>query len=538
MNNHSDIAGSAVLKELLLEVAGERSLQGLLQLIVTRVAAMPHVALTRIWLIEPGDICDSCMLRDECRDRTRCLHLVASAGQSIVDESVRWNRLNGQFRRFPIGVRKVGHVAATGDAVVVWDTAKDVQWVAEPDWVRAESIRGLASQPLVFRGEVLGVLAVFMRTPVVMEELIWHRMLADHAAAAIAHARAFEEIDHLKRQLEIENEYLREEVATEGAFGEMIGSSPALRNTTRQIEVVADTDSNVLITGESGTGKELVAREIHRRSGRRDGPMIKVNCAAVPRELYESEFFGHVKGAFSGAVRDRAGRFEAADGGTLFLDEVGEIPLELQGKLLRVLQEGTFERVGEAVTREVNVRIIAATNRNLREEVDAGRFREDLFYRLNVFPIEVAPLRQRKEDIADLARQFLEVTCRRMNRPQLRLIKATIESLGRYDWPGNVRELQNVIERAIITSDGPSLRVELPNSAGRDNATAQPTESDADRIYTDAELRRLQRANIIQALKATDGKVSGPDGAAALLGIKPSTLSSRIKSMGIQWVVQ
>ena len=538
MSDHAGIAGSAALKELLLEVAAERSLQGLLQLIVTRVAAMAHVAMARIWLIDPGDICDACALRDECRDRTRCLHLVASAGQSILDESIRWDRLDGAFRRFPIGVRKVGHVAATGDAVVVWDTAKDMQWVAAPDWVRAESIRGLASQPLVFRGEVLGVLAVFMRTPVVMDELIWHRMLADHAAAAIAHARAFGEIERLRRQLELENEYLREEVEIEGAFGEIIGSSPALRNTTRQIEVVADTDSNVLITGESGTGKELVAREIHRRSARRRGPLIKVNCAAIPRDLYESEFFGHVEGAFSGAVRDRAGRFEAADGGTLFLDEVGEIPIDLQSKLLRVLQEGTFERVGEAVTHKVDVRIVAATNRDLLQEVESGRFRQDLYYRLNVFPIAVAPLRQRREDIPDLAGQFLDSICRRMNRPRPRLTRGAIEALRRYDWPGNVRELQNVIERAIITSRGPSLRIDLPDASKRRDEAAGPADAEPDHIYTDAELRRLERANIVRALRATNGRVSGPGGAASLLGTKPSTLASCMRSMDIRRVVQ
>ena len=538
MPDRVDSLGSSELKALLLDLTAERSLDGLLQLIVTRVAAMSHVAMCRIWLIEDGDICDTCPLRAECPDQTRCLHLVASAGQSIVDESIQWDRLDGGFRRFPLGVRKVGHVAVTGDAVVVWDTAKDMKWVADADWVARESIRGMAAQPLVFRGEVIGVLAVFTRIPVVMDELIWHRMLADHAASAIVNARAFAEIDHLKRQLELENEYLREEVATGGAFGEIIGSSMALRNTIRQIETVAGTDANVLITGESGTGKERVAREVHRRSGRNKGPMIKVNCAAIPRDLYESEFFGHVEGAFSGAVRDRAGRFEAADGGTLFLDEVGEIPLELQGKLLRVLQEGTFERVGEANTRRVDVRIVAATNRNLRQEVDAGHFREDLYYRLNVFPIEVAPLRQRKEDIAELTKQFLENTCRRMSRPQLRLTKATAEDLRRYDWPGNVRELQNVIERAVITSTGQTLRVQLPRHGNTQSDASSPTESQDESVLTDSQLCQLERKNILLALKKSGGRVSGPNGAASLLGIKPSTLSSRIKSMGIRWIAQ
>jgi len=530
--------GSSELKALLLDLTAERSLDGLLQLIVTRVAAMSHVAMCRIWLIDDGDICSTCPLRADCPDQTRCLHLVASAGQSIVNESIRWDRLDGRFRRFPLGVRKVGHVAVSGDAVVVWDTNKDMKWIVDADWVDRESIRGMAAQPLVFRGEVIGVLAVFMRIPVVMDELIWHRVLADHAASAIVNARAFAEIDHLKHQLELENEYLREEVAAEGAFGEIIGSSVALRNTIRQIETVADTDANVLITGESGTGKELVAREIHRHSGRRKGPMIKVNCAAIPRDLYESEFYGHVEGAFSGAIRDRAGRFEAADGGTLFLDEVGEIPLELQGKLLRVLQEGTYERVGEANTRRVDVRIVAATNRNLRQEVDTGHFREDLYYRLNVFPIEVAPLRQRKEDIAELTRQFLEKTCRRMNRPQLRLTKATVQALRRYDWPGNVRELHNVIERAVITSAGPALRVQTPSPDQTQSGAPPQDEPQDERVLTDSQVLQLERNNILLALKKSDGRVAGPNGAATLLGIKPSTLASRIKAMKIRWVAQ
>jgi transcriptional regulator with GAF, ATPase, and Fis domain len=244
----------------------------------------------------------------------------------------------------------------------------------------------------------------------------WLRMIADHAAAAIATARAFEQIETLQKGLELENEYLREEVTRAGAFGELIGQSPALEAVARQIDLVAPTDSGVLILGESGTGKELVAREIHRRSHRAGKPLIKVNCAAVPRELYESEFFGHARGAFTGALRDRAGRFELADNGTLLLDEVGEIPLELQAKLLRVLQEGELERVGEEHTRRVNVRLVTATNRDLRAEAEAGRCRQNLYYRLSVFPVELPPLRKRKEDIPLLAEHFLRLSARKLGR--------------------------------------------------------------------------------------------------------------------------
>ncbi len=529
---------SDAFKALLLEIATERSLADLLELIVRRVAAMDSVAMCRIWLIEPGDICHTCHFRSECRDQTRCLHLVASAGQSTVDPSLQWRQLDGRFQRFPIGIRKIGHVAATGEAVNIRDTRRDMKWVAVPEWVQAEAIQSLTSQPVIFRGEIMGVFAVFSRKTVVEDDLIWHRMLADHAAAAIAHARAFEEIERLQRRLELENEYLREEVETEGAFGEILGTSPTLRDTTRQIAVVAATDANVLITGESGTGKELVAREIHRHSNRKHHPLIRVNCAAIPHDLYESEFFGHVRGAFSGAVRDRAGRFEAADGGTLFLDEIGEIPLSLQVKLLRTLQEGTFERVGDTKTRRVDVRIIAATNRDLQQEVDEGRFRQDLFYRLNVFPIAVAPLRQRTEDIGILAKSFMEQTCQRLNRPPLRLTQGTLASLRQYDWPGNVRELQNLIERAVITSTGRSLRIDLPSNKKTDEATPSSKAPETTAVLTEAELRKLERDNVLRALAQTDGKVSGPDGAAALLGMKSSTLSSRIKAMKIRWIAQ
>ncbi len=252
-----------------------------------------------------------------------------------------------------------------------------------------------------------------------------------------------------RRRAERQIAYLQEEVETAKALGPMVGRSLALRKVREQIAVVAPTDAGVLIVGESGTGKELVARAIHADSPRKDRPMVSVNCASVPRELFESEFFGHRKGAFTGASQDRMGRFELADGGTLFLDEVSEIPQALQSKLLRALQEGEFERVGENRTRRIDVRIIAATNRDLAREMEAQRFRPDLYYRLNVFPIEVAPLRHRKDDIALLAALFLERACARLNLPPARLTPDNLRQLERYDWPGNVRELQNIIERAV-----------------------------------------------------------------------------------------
>jgi transcriptional regulator with GAF, ATPase, and Fis domain len=385
------------------------------------------------------------------------------------------------------------------------------------------------------RGEVLGVLGIFARGAVGPDCMDWLRAIADGAAAAIATARAFERIEELTRRLERENEYLREEVTRAGAFGELVGRGPALEAVARQIDLVAPTDAAVLILGESGTGKELVAREVHRRSGRSVRPLIKVNCAAVPRELYESEFFGHARGAFTGALRDRAGRFELADGGTLFLDEVGEIPLDLQAKLLRVLQEGELERIGEERTRKVDVRLIAATNRDLRAEAEAGRFRQDLYYRLSVFPIELPPLRKRAEDIPVLAEHFLALATRRLGRPRPRLTLANVQQLQRYHWPGNVRELQHVIERAVIIADGARLAIELPAdpAAASHEARPSPIHDHDDRVFTDAEVRRLEEDNIRAALRRTGGRVSGAGGAAELLGIKPTTLASRIKALGL-----
>ncbi len=523
------------LKELLLEMAQERSMPVLLRLVVERLSVMTGVALARVWLVAPGDICSSCGMRPECPDQTSCLHLVASAGRSEKGRGEEWSRLDGDFRRFPLGVRKVGKVASTGAAVYVPDIAADSQWIARPEWARREGIQGFDGQPLLFRGEVLGVLAAFTFAPVPEDGHDWLRLIADHAATAIANARAFEEVERLRRLVELENEYLREEVVEAQSFGEIVGTSSALRTVIEQIELVAPTDASVLVLGESGTGKELVAREIHKRGSRCDRPMVKVNCASVPRELYESEFFGHVRGAFTGAVRDRSGRFELADGGTLFLDEVGEIPLELQSKLLRVLQEGSYERVGSDRTHTTDVRIIAATNRDIKAEVAAGRFRQDLYYRLNVFPIEVAPLRDRKEDIPILATGFAEQVARKLNCEGPRLTQGAVLELQRYDWPGNVRELQNIIERAVITSRCGTLSFDLPQASLEPSASATSLRAElVSEVVPDAEMRRREMENTRAALLECDWRVQGPNGAASLLGIKPTTLASRIKKFGLK----
>ncbi|MFT5676564.1 MAG: transcriptional regulator with GAF, ATPase, and Fis domain, partial [Paraglaciecola sp.] len=307
--------------------------------------------------------------------------------------------------------------------------------------------------------------------------------------------------------------------------------SPAVQHMVRQIELVAPTDANVLITGESGTGKELIARAIHEVSTRKARPLIRVNCAAIPTELFESEFFGHVKGAFSGAISDRAGRFELADGATIFLDEVGEIPVQLQSKLLRVLQEQQFERVGDSKTCYVDVRVIAATNQNLKSLVEKGKFREDLYFRLNVFPVESPPLRNRLEDLPTLTKHFIEKICSRSNKERPKVSLAQLEHLKAYHWPGNIRELENIIERQVILSSDNKLYFDFLSSAI--TAPTLVSQVQPAHIVNEAQKIRLGVSSIELALKQASGKIYGESGAAAILGLKPTTLASRIKKYNI-----
>ena len=344
---------------------------------------------------------------------------------------------------------------------------------------------------------------------------------------------AYAEIKALKEQLEQERDYLRDEIDVGTNFGEIIGQSTALKRTLAKVEAVASTSAGVLILGESGVGKEMIARAIHFKSDRSDKPLIKVNCASIPKDLFESEFFGHVRGAFTGAHKDRIGRMQLANGGTLFLDEVGEIPMALQGKLLRALQEQEFERVGDDQTTKVDVRVIAATNRDLEEEVAAGRFREDLYYRISVFPVELPPLRNRVADIVPLAIHFLDLICTELGRDSLALTKQHAVMLQKQYWPGNVRELRNVIERAVILTKGARLRLDL--AIGSATKVATTIESDETvQFLTEEEFREKEKQNLVAALRSADWHIWGPDGAAALLGIKPSTLSYRMNAFGIR----
>jgi PAS domain S-box-containing protein len=376
------------------------------------------------------------------------------------------------------------------------------------------------STPVISGGSIIGSVVVF-------RDITERQMTQQRLQSAM------EELRELKQRLEQQNAYLQEEILIEHHYREIVGQSEPILTIIKQIDVVGPTDASVLIHGESGTGKELIARAIHQSSRRSDSPLIRVNCAAIPAELFESEFFGHVRGAFTGAMRDRVGRFELADGGTLFLDEIGEIPLELQSKLLRVLQEGQFERVGEERTRKVDVRIITATNRDLLAEVKAKRFREDLYFRLNVFPILSPALRERPEDIPLLASHFVKQICSRLGRPPARLRKTDVERMQSYNWPGNIRELQNIIERALITSKGQDLLLDMPVGQAAAVGQAQADLPQVSGILTEVQLRALEKDNLNAALAASDGKIFGKDGAAALLGVKPTTLASRLKRFGI-----
>ena len=499
--------------------------------------ARANLICFQVWLVDKGDLCSVCPQRPNCPDQTRCLHLAIGGGNSISNSEERVLHCVDHNTRMPLGVGLVGKVAATGQQLVLNGFDSRPAELAGLDWLEQDQIRAFSGSPIMYKGEVLGVMASFMREAIPDEARPWSQIFADHIGGAIANARAFEEIQRLKGQLEQQNTYLQEEVVEAKAFGDLVGQSAALRQIVSQIDLVAPTDASVLVLGETGTGKELVAYEIHRRSRRKDKPLVRVNCASIPKELYESEFFGHARGAFTGAVKDRAGRFETAEGGTIFLDEIGEVPLEVQAKLLRVLQEKNYERVGEDRTRHADVRVVAATNRDLKKEVAAGRFREDLYYRLHVFPIHVTALKEREDDIPLLAKHFVELSVKELGCAKPRLTRAGVIRLQNYDWPGNVRELRNVIERAVILARGGPLHFELPvTDSAPMPAPPKPAHENGSGhgVITEAEMQRLERDNLIAGLDRTGWKIRGSDGAAELLGVKPTTLLARMKKMGLR----
>jgi len=393
------------------------------------------------------------------------------------------------------------------------------------DIMAREGLRSLCSVPIVSHGNTLGTLNLGSRRDGFFTDgdLHFFAQAADQVAIALENALSFQRIEELNARLAEEKVYLEDEIRTDNRFEEIVGQSRVLKAVLKQVETVAPTDSTVLIYGETGTGKELLARAIHDLSARRQGTFVKLNCAAIPTGLLESEMFGHEKGAFTGAIAQRIGRFELAHRGTMFLDEVGEIPLELQTKLLRVLQEREFERLGSSRTIRTDARLVAATNRGLAAMVEERQFRADLYYRLNVFPITVPPLRERREDIPLLVRYFVQQYARRMNRRITNIPADAMQAMTRYQWPGNIRELQNFVERAVIISPGPTLQAPVRELKG-----PKSTSSPAALTLADAESEAIQRA-----LRESGGRVGGPQGAAAKLGMKRTTLQAKMRKLGI-----
>jgi formate hydrogenlyase transcriptional activator len=426
------------------------------------------------------------------------------------------------------GETPFGWVIQSQQPLIIPDIAGETRWPETMDHIRGRGYASFCLLPLTTARARLGALLFGCHKPVAYTTTDADLMgeVAKLVAIAVENALAFEKIAQLNEKLAEERLYLEDEIRTEHPFEEIIGNSSALQRALQPVEVVASTDSTVLLLGETGTGKELLARAIHDRSRRREHTLVKINCAAIPSGLLESELFGHEKGAFTGAIAQKIGRFEVANGGTLFLDEVGEIPLELQPKLLRILQEQEFERIGSTKTIKVDVRLIAATNRDLLRMVEEHRFRDDLYYRLNVFPIHIPPLRERPEDIPALVRYLVQRLARPMNRQVEVIPSETMEALRRYPWPGNVRELANLVERAMIFSTGRTLEVPIEELKSR-RPPAAKIENGGTTLHS------LERAHILRALEEANWVLGGPKGAAAQLGMKRTTLQYRMQRLGI-----
>jgi formate hydrogenlyase transcriptional activator len=478
------------------------------------------------------------------------------AGFSLYVPERKTFRLLATESEFPSDYFRVGLELRRGEGISTWvfdhhqpvlrrDLEKEQQYPNDRRHL-ADGIYSYCVVPLIIRGKSIGTLNVASRTRNQYSErdLEFLQEVASQVALAVENMQSYQEIAALKARLEKENVYLQEEIRTEHNFAEIVGNSPALLAVLRKVEQVAPTDSTVLICGETGTGKELIARAIHNRSARKDHPLVKVNCSAISAGLVESELFGHVKGAFTGALERRSGRFELADGGTIFLDEVGELPLETQVKLLRVLQEREFEPVGSSEPVRVNVRVIAATNRNLEESIKTGSFRDDLFYRLNVFPVELPPLRERRSDISKLATFFVFHYSKKLGKNIEGISQDTMDRISGYSWPGNVRELQNVIERAVILCQQPILELKpdlapisarglLPQAPeGLSEAEAATYSGPASPALST--LKDVERGYIMAVLKQTGGVVEGPNGAARILNLHPNTLRHRMSRLGIK----
>ena len=522
-------ASLEMLRGITRQMATADDLETVLDSIVSALQEQHHTVLTRIFLLMNDHECAICRKRIDAGEQKasdeRVLHLVAAAGVAPDPPDL--------FHRIPLD---------SGLPVAVMARTRRSYFI--DDWRKSEEFRnvspvaslwtamgvvGVAGYPLEANGELIGGIGYLARRTLTREEFEVLGIFADQAAMTIKTAYLFQELARHKDRLQVENAYLQDELRLDRGFEDIVGQSPALSAVLRKVRQVAPVETTVLLTGETGTGKELVARAIHEGSPRKARPMIKINCGAIPQGVVESELFGHERGAFTGALQKRIGRFELADKGTLFMDEVGELPLDTQVKLLRVLQEQEFERVGSTQPMKVDVRLIAATNRDLETEIAAGRFRPDLFYRLNVFPIRVPPLRERAGDIPGLVDYFLAQFQRKLGKPLRGVDARSMEQLQRYSWPGNIRELQNVLERACVLANDPivsigeTLRASAATPASGSGANPRP-------VLT---LEESERAHIRRALTAAGGRVHGPNGAAELLGINPSTLRSRMQKLGI-----
>jgi transcriptional regulator with GAF, ATPase, and Fis domain len=479
-------------------------------------------ALARVWLVGPGDLCAGCAMLRECPDQSRCLHLVASAGLT--------ERLDGPFRRFPIGARRVGEVAVTRRPFFARSQLQDIG-LAEAGWLATHRIRSFVALPLESGGELLGILALFSRRALSAEDERRIAAGAGQAASAIDVARRWDATQARLAQLAAENLHLRESSAE--ARGLPPGVSPAWRRLLTAIDSIGPSDMPVLIHGEPGTGRERVARALHRASRRREAPFVRLRCAAIPHDQIHALLFG---ASLEGGA-ERLGRVEVAAGGTLYIDELGDVPVDLQPAVLRLIREGTFQRVGEAQERPIDVRVIAATGRDLAREVEAGRFDEDLLLALDAVPIRVPPLRERREDVPLLARHFATSIAREIGSHHRGFEPAFLDRLAASSWPGNLRELHNTVERALLSSKDGVLRddqrIGTASLIAMADATGDPGEPPppAQPLTT---LADVQREAIERALAHTHGRVSGPRGAAALLGLKPTTLESRMKKLGVR----
>ena len=526
-----------LLRAIARNINSTADLAAVLQSVVSALAAMPGMLTSRIWLLLGDDECDTCRREGPVglaqSYGARMLHLAAVEGR-IPKYEREFHLMPVDFPTPPawvIGTREPARVNGFPDAPGV---------NLPPDYaqlLRDAGSRSANAFPLIHQGEVLGSIGLISSRELDDDEFELLGIFADQAAMAIRTAQLFRDVARYKDRLEIENAYLQQQLEEDRGYEGIVGSSPQLMGVLRKVRQVAAVDSTVLLLGETGTGKELIARAVHEGSPRKDRPLIKVNCGAIPQGLVESELFGHEKGAFTGALQRRIGRFELADKGTLFMDEVGELNLETQVKLLRVLQEREFERVGSTRPQQVDVRLIAATHKELEQEVAEGRFRADLFYRMNVFPIRIPPLRDRPKDIPLLVSHFLAQFQRKLAKPIKGLTPDSMARLEAYAWPGNIRELQNVIERACVLATDPIIEIgdALRPTPGRPTAASYTAPAGAAPPTPESiiPLEDNERLHIRRALQATAGKIHGKGGAAELLGINASTLRSRMQKLGI-----